>query len=558
MTANTQHSVPLAKHLSLKPLRSIFIIFSITWVLGASFGRAYGNTPSAYGGPPEPDDLNVCPGTISAQGDIELAQSYVGNLLAPLLQVYLTLSDYLYQNEKNVVAGRNLYYLVAPLAYFKRDFLAPPKKNSIYDPTDPSAIGPVRVALMKARHHALALADPDQKERLLDQIHTLRNYLNGVLPKLEELADEYAESITRLLSGEPTVRRLEQDRLKNTSLTPDTHKRIIEDLEVVLSYLSLARRTCLIILGEAEAPGQAVRRVKIPELVSEISFLSRNPVVVKSQRPVFLDVNVTGLLDALSNLVDNAKAWGPPSEVEISVDVRVVTGSPHEITTNTQRIVVPGKTLEAGAFLAISVSDKGQGMNPQTLQKLFTGYTGRPESGGTGVGTCSVLDFVKRQGGWIEVNTVQNEGSTFTLLLPGYVEDVVQVRPLPPVRTDSGKPVATKKILVIDDHVMQQRMLTMALRLIGYDDVQSVGSRREAIALFDSGTRFDVIFTDVQTEPTDTSVKDFSLLAASLKPTPQVFLLSGTFQSSWVPGISGQLEKPVNPEALKALLEHPH
>jgi signal transduction histidine kinase len=74
-------------------------------------------------------------------------------------------------------------------------------------------------------------------------------------------------------------------------------------------------------------------------------------------------------------------------------------------------------------MLEISVSDTGQGIRPEDLDKLFepfrqleTGLNRRHE--GTGLGLAICRNLVHLLGGQIRVDSTLGAGSTFTFTLP--------------------------------------------------------------------------------------------------------------------------------------------
>jgi len=67
----------------------------------------------------------------------------------------------------------------------------------------------------------------------------------------------------------------------------------------------------------------------------------------------------------------------------------------------------------------VAVQDSGRGIKPENLQRVFDPFfTTKPVGKGTGLGLSLSYDIVKKHGGRIEVSSVVNQGSTFTVLLP--------------------------------------------------------------------------------------------------------------------------------------------
>lgn len=70
-----------------------------------------------------------------------------------------------------------------------------------------------------------------------------------------------------------------------------------------------------------------------------------------------------------------------------------------------------------GNYIRIDVSDNGIGMKEQEKKRIFEPYfTTKPN--GTGLGLTTILKIMKEHNGEINVSSVYNEGTTFTLSLP--------------------------------------------------------------------------------------------------------------------------------------------
>ena len=75
--------------------------------------------------------------------------------------------------------------------------------------------------------------------------------------------------------------------------------------------------------------------------------------------------------------------------------------------------------LESEASVEIVVSDTGCGIPDDKLTRVFDPFfTTNPMGRGTGLGLSICYSIVKRLGGRIEVSSVANQGSDFTIRLP--------------------------------------------------------------------------------------------------------------------------------------------
>lgn len=73
----------------------------------------------------------------------------------------------------------------------------------------------------------------------------------------------------------------------------------------------------------------------------------------------------------------------------------------------------------AGTFLLLTVEDNGTGFSPDVTARLWQPFVTTKKAGnGRGLGLSTVRGIVAEHGGFIELHTRTNEGSTFYLYLP--------------------------------------------------------------------------------------------------------------------------------------------
>jgi len=136
-----------------------------------------------------------------------------------------------------------------------------------------------------------------------------------------------------------------------------------------------------------------------------------------------------------------------------------------------------------GAYVLISVSDTGGGMDEQTKQKIFEPFFTTKEVGkGTGLGLALVYGTVKKHDGFITVYSEPREGTTFKIYLP------LTDQPLEKIARPSAFETAyaaggTETILVAEDDEALRTMAFSILTNAGYNVIVAVDGL-EAIQKF--------------------------------------------------------------------------
>jgi two-component system cell cycle sensor histidine kinase/response regulator CckA len=150
--------------------------------------------------------------------------------------------------------------------------------------------------------------------------------------------------------------------------------------------------------------------------------------------------------------------------------------------------------LPAGDYVALRVSDTGQGIDPAVLPRVFEPFfTTKPQGEGTGLGLSSVLGSVEQAGGHVEVERTGAGGSTFLVLLPRSA-----ARPGPgPRSTAAGRLEGTERILIVEDEPAVLELVRRTLESYGYTVMQASSPDRALRAMQEGEARVDLLLTDV-------------------------------------------------------------
>jgi signal transduction histidine kinase len=78
-----------------------------------------------------------------------------------------------------------------------------------------------------------------------------------------------------------------------------------------------------------------------------------------------------------------------------------------------------GHLLDSSPFVRLSVSDNGNGMSPDVIERAFEPFfSGRSDHQGIGLGLAIVQEIVASHRGFISVNSSVGEGTTFHIDFP--------------------------------------------------------------------------------------------------------------------------------------------
>ncbi len=164
-----------------------------------------------------------------------------------------------------------------------------------------------------------------------------------------------------------------------------------------------------------------------------------------------------------------------------------------ELEINSEDFVL-NPDLQPGQYLKLSVSDTGQGIEQNIVERIFDPYFTTKEQGkGTGLGLSVVHGIVKSYNGDIRLDSNPGKGTTFTVYLP--VIDTGAVKP----KTISSQPLqgGSERILLVDDNEQIVIMEKQMLERLGYN-VTSRTSSVEAFEVFSNKPdNFDLVITDM-------------------------------------------------------------
>jgi PAS domain S-box-containing protein len=194
------------------------------------------------------------------------------------------------------------------------------------------------------------------------------------------------------------------------------------------------------------------------------------------------------LSKTVMNLVSNAaEAMPEGGKVKIST-----------YNTYVDKAITDYDHIEEGSYVVYEITDTGVGISNEDLERIFEPFYTKKAMGrsGTGLGMAVVWGTVKDHSGYINVKSVEGEGTEFKIYFPAMKEEITKEFAHVSIEDYRGM---GEKILVVDD-VEEQRIIAAGiLKKLGYT-VATAPSGEEAVSYF-KNNRADLIVLDMIMDP---------------------------------------------------------
>ena len=142
-------------------------------------------------------------------------------------------------------------------------------------------------------------------------------------------------------------------------------------------------------------------------------------------------------------------------------------------------------------WFTCTVRDSGIGISPDNLEQMFNAFQQADSSisrryGGTGLGLPIARTLAERMGGTLRAQSVEGQGSVFTLEMPLALSRQTLPTPVPAARAASSNGEG-RTVLLVEDNPVNQTVIEAMLRSLGFtvsvanDGAQAVRSAESLI-----------------------------------------------------------------------------
>lgn len=384
--------------------------------------------------------------------------------------------------------------------------------------------------VMSQARDAAEAANRAKSQFLANVSHELRTPLNGVLGIAEVLAstaldERQREMLDTIRASGAELESLVADIIELARLESGNIEAAREafDLETAVRAASAHHRV------QAERKGVA--------FIIDIDDDAQGEVRGDSIR----------LRQILGNLISNAVKFTDSGEVRVRVD----------------------RPAQNASLVRFSVLDTGCGFGPDVKARIFERFQQADGSatrrhGGTGLGLAICKQAAGLLNGDLTCDSEPGRGSTFvlTLELPmvGGSATAEEAAQAALASSSSGQEQPALRVLVVDDHPTNRRVVEMILDQVGAERV-SVENGKEALEAY-VNDRFDVVLMDIQMPVMDglTATQKIRLVEreAHRAPTPVVILSANALpehvEAGKAAGADRHLAKPISAAALLGVI----
>jgi PAS domain S-box-containing protein len=338
-----------------------------------------------------------------------------------------------------------------------------------------------------------------------------------------------------LLSVQILKRKVKDDALQNLIATIEASS--LRGKDIISQVLGFAR-------GADSKPVLMQMRHILNEVKNIIEQTFPRNIEIQCYAPKDLwtiNADPTQIHQVLMNLCVNARD-AMPHGGKLTVNAKNATMGPGTMLRHPEAI--------DDRYLVIEVRDSGAGIPQDIQQKIFDPFFTTKELGkGTGLGLSTVYSIVKQHLGFIQMDSVPGEGTSFLVYIPVSTEHIKPDLARPKENISYGN---NELVLIVDDEHSIRMVCEETLRFYNYN-VITANNGADGLAKFvESGMKTKVVLIDMMMPQMDG--KTASTTIRRIDPFVKIIGMSGLMSET--PGENDNklfdyfLQKPFTGEAL--------
>ena len=241
--------------------------------------------------------------------------------------------------------------------------------------------------------------------------------------------------------------------------------------------------------------------------------------------------------------------------------IRNLIANAIKFTNRKGEVIITSKSAD-NEKIELTVSDNGIGMSEQLLDNLFkidkkSNRKGTEDEPSTGLGLLLCDDFASKMGSEIKVKSIENEGSSFSFVIPVHNHTIVQEKPVDLEIEIVPKPQHNYKILIAEDDEANFTYAKISMSKTN-NKIIHASNGEEAIEICRSTKDIDMILMDLKMPVLDgftatTEIRKFNknVPIIALTAFAQLYDRVKAIKS----GCTDYLSKPVKKDDLLKLID---
>jgi len=197
-----------------------------------------------------------------------------------------------------------------------------------------------------------------------------------------------------------------------------------------------------------------------------------------------------------------------------------------EIGTSAQTLETPlagYETIPAGDYLRLRIRNSGNGIDPESIGRIFEPFFSKKVMGasGSGLGLATCWTIIHDHGGYFDLQS-DHSGSVFDVYLPASEQKTQQVAE--PVEAGPVPQGAGETVMVVDDEAVTRQVAASMLKALGYRVLEAEGG--EAAVAMLGRRKVELVLLDMIMAPGISGLETLRRIL-ELHPGQRAIIVSG-------------------------------